>query len=236
MHSFTHALRDSSVNSPWKELLKHKPTEDICPKEFELNAVLALCTLFHRYCEIPPCWRLYYYAMQRTLPGDEYRPYSSIYDCIKSKWWLLNFLFIYIYIWRFYLFIGREREGDWEGKKHQCVVVSRMPPTGDLACNPGMCPDLESNRRPFGSQAGTVLNPLSHTSQACYIFTIIFFFIFSLNFLFGIYLYLFTSYCELCYPSLCSWYSGTCAWRVFSKLEKKREVAAGYKILAQLYV
>ena len=113
--------------------------------------------------------------MQRTLPGDEYRPYSSIYDCIKSKWWLLNFLFIYIYIWRFYLFIGREREGDWEGKKHQCVVVSRMPPTGDLACNPGMCPDLESNRRPFGSQAGTVLNPLSHTSQACYIFTIIFF-------------------------------------------------------------
>ena len=28
------------------------------------------------------------------------------------------------------------------------------PPTGDLACNPGMCPDWESNWRPFGSQAG----------------------------------------------------------------------------------
>ena len=28
-------------------------------------------------------------------------------------------------------------------------------PTGDLACNPGMCPNWESNWQPFGSQAGT---------------------------------------------------------------------------------
>ena len=30
-----------------------------------------------------------------------------------------------------------------------------MPPTGDLAHNPGMCPDWESNWRPFGLQAGS---------------------------------------------------------------------------------
>ena len=29
-----------------------------------------------------------------------------------------------------------------------------MPPTGDLAHNPGMCPDWESNQWPFGTQAG----------------------------------------------------------------------------------
>ena len=29
-----------------------------------------------------------------------------------------------------------------------------MPPPGNLAHNPGMCPDWESNQRPFGSQAG----------------------------------------------------------------------------------
>ena len=34
-----------------------------------------------------------------------------------------------------YSFSGRE------GKKHQCVVASCAPPTRDLACNPGMCPD-----------------------------------------------------------------------------------------------
>ena len=29
-----------------------------------------------------------------------------------------------------------------------------MPPTGDIASNPGICPDRELNQRPFGSQAG----------------------------------------------------------------------------------
>ena len=49
----------------------------------------------------------------------------------------------------------RGREGKGEGQKHQCVVASRMPPTGDLAGNPGLFPDWELNWRPFGSQAGT---------------------------------------------------------------------------------
>ena len=65
-------------------------------------------------------------------------------------------LFIYLFL-RFYLLIFREkgRERDREGEKHQCVVASHAPPTGDLAHNPGMCPDWESNWQPFGSQAGT---------------------------------------------------------------------------------
>ena len=55
------------------------------------------------------------------------------------------------------LFIFRERgkDRDREGEKHQCVVASCTPPTGDLAYNPGMCPEWESNRQPFGSLAGT---------------------------------------------------------------------------------
>ena len=36
-------------------------------------------------------------------------------------------------------------EGEREGEKHQCVVASRTPPNGDLARNPGMCPDWESD-------------------------------------------------------------------------------------------
>ena len=59
-------------------------------------------------------------------------------------------------------FRDRGREGEREGKKHQCVVASHVPLTGDLARNPGMCPDWEWNQQPFGSQAGA---PLSHTSQ-----------------------------------------------------------------------
>ena len=40
-----------------------------------------------------------------------------------------------------------------EGGKQQCVVAPPTPPTGDLACNPGMCPGWECNQLPFGSQA-----------------------------------------------------------------------------------
>ena len=51
------------------------------------------------------------------------------------------------------LFIFREkgREEEREGEKHQCVVASCPPSTGDLALNPGLCPEWESNQQPFGS-------------------------------------------------------------------------------------
>ena len=57
---------------------------------------------------------------------------------------------IQTFLQKIYLFIFRERRR--EGEKHQSVA-SRTPPTGHLARNPGMCPDRESNRQPFGSQA-----------------------------------------------------------------------------------
>ena len=57
-----------------------------------------------------------------------------------------NILFIY--------FLERG-EGEREGEKHQCVVASHEPLTGDIVHNPGMCPDWESNLQLFGSQART---------------------------------------------------------------------------------
>ena len=52
-----------------------------------------------------------------------------------------------------YLFLDRWGWKEKEGEKHQCVVASRVPPIGDLARNPGMRPDWESNQRFFDSQA-----------------------------------------------------------------------------------
>ena len=53
------------------------------------------------------------------------------------------------------LFIFREkgRERERQREKYHCVVASRVPPIGDLARNPGMCPDGELNHQPFGLQA-----------------------------------------------------------------------------------
>ena len=53
-----------------------------------------------------------------------------------------------------YLFIEKGMEGGKEGEKHQCGVASHMPLTGNLACNPDMCPDWELNQWPFGFKAG----------------------------------------------------------------------------------
>ena len=57
-------------------------------------------------------------------------------------------------------------KGRRRGEKHQCVVASCTPPTGDLACNPGICPDREMDCQSFGLQVcRPVLKPLRHTSQ-----------------------------------------------------------------------
>ena len=51
------------------------------------------------------------------------------------------------------LFLFREGKGRRKGEKHQCVVTSRAPPTGDLAPIPGMCPHWELHQLSFSSQA-----------------------------------------------------------------------------------
>ena len=71
---------------------------------------------------------------------------------------------IYIFKDFIYLVLERGREREREREKHQCVVASHVAPEGDLACNPGMCPDWESNRLPFGLQP--TLNSLSYTSRS----------------------------------------------------------------------
>ena len=66
----------------------------------------------------------------------------------------LRTAFIFLFLKNNILFLFRERgrEGEREEEKHHCVVASHVPPTGDLASNPGMCPDWELNWQPFGLQ------------------------------------------------------------------------------------
>ena len=62
-----------------------------------------------------------------------------------------------------YLFREQGREEEREGENHQCVVAPCTFPAGGLACNPGMCPDWESNHDPLVHRP--MLNPLGYTSQ-----------------------------------------------------------------------
>ena len=56
------------------------------------------------------------------------------------------------------------------GEKEQYVVVSYLPPTGDLACKPGTCPDWESNGQLFGSGGSVipVLRPTHNSHIFCF--------------------------------------------------------------------
>ena len=62
--------------------------------------------------------------------------------------------------WNSFLdFIYFFRERGWKREEREGNINVWLPctsaPTGDLALNPGMCPDWELNQRPFGSQAST---------------------------------------------------------------------------------
>ena len=52
-----------------------------------------------------------------------------------------------------FIYFLREKGGRKRGRETSACGFAH-PPTGDLACNPGMCPDWELNQQPFGSQAG----------------------------------------------------------------------------------
>ena len=62
----------------------------------------------------------------------------------------------FFFFFKIYLFILREREGrKKERERNSNVWLPLVPPAGDLACNPDMCPDWELNQRPFGLQTST---------------------------------------------------------------------------------
>ena len=80
----------------------------------------------------------------------------------KSLGKLGNAEVLFFFFERFYLFIFREGS---EREKHHVVTASQAPPTGDLAHNPDMCPDWESNWRPFGSQSSAQSTEPHQTGQ-----------------------------------------------------------------------
>ena len=77
--------------------------------------------------------------------------YEMITRSLVTIWIHITFLKILL------IFRDREKERDsnMDVQKIHWLVVFCMPPTGDLAHNPGMWPDWESNQWPFASQAGT---------------------------------------------------------------------------------
>ena len=113
------------------------------------------------HSDVRLCWACSPSCLQRHSAQGSSGPVGSGYLRWCWSWEQLALLFLK----RFYLFIFRERgrEGEREEEKHQCVVASRAPSTGDLACNLGIVPTGVQTGNPLVQ--GPALNPLSHSSQ-----------------------------------------------------------------------
>ena len=83
-------------------------------------------------------------------------------SCLHKCFFFFSFSFFYFFIFKdfIYLFLDggegrkKERERNIDVWVIHSSFTSRIPSTGDLACNTGMCPDWELNWWPFSSQAG----------------------------------------------------------------------------------
>ena len=78
------------------------------------------------------------------------------------------FFMIYLFFKDFiYLFLERGEAGKTERGRNINVWLPTRP-TGDQARRiPGMCPDWESNRWPFGLQTGAQSTELHQPGQIC---------------------------------------------------------------------
>ena len=103
----------------------------------------------------------------------------------------LSLLFFKILFTYFQRQGGRKRGKHWCAKRNIDQLPPRTPLSGELACNPGMCPDRESKWWPFGLQAGdqstesywpglcVSFDLKSHVVSIC-VFFFLFFFLFFL--------------------------------------------------------
>ena len=108
-----------------------------------------------------PVW---YHIKAHGAGGDKGRKNGILHllSACRAAVFYINYFILFLKI-LFIYFLEKEKEGEREGEKHQCVVASYLNPPGNLAHNPGMCPTR--------TQTGDLLvprpalNPMSHTSQ-----------------------------------------------------------------------
>ena len=102
------------------------------------------------------CERCHYKYWAPAWPFLRALPEGNTWHCLEHRRRSNLFFFL-----RFYLFIFRERgrEGEREEEKHQCVVASCTPPTGELATTQ-MCA-LTGNQTGDPLLRRPTLNPLS---------------------------------------------------------------------------
>ena len=108
-----------------------------------LNARLEKIKIYRKHC-----------SEVDTAMNQESEELTLTPDSVIDEQWGLEVAILTplpFHIFFLYVFVERGREGEEEGEKHKSAA-SFTPPTGDLACNPGICSDRKRNQRPFRFQ------------------------------------------------------------------------------------
>ena len=96
-------------------------------------------------------WKECFYTQMFNYYLQTYMLYFLyVYNCFTcSKYFhsILNSFISFVKRFCLCIFLERRMKGGRKGEKHQCVIASYAPCTGDLAHNAGMCPDWELNWR-----------------------------------------------------------------------------------------
>ena len=109
--------------------------------------------------ESSPGFKFYHLLLWKTLKTNFVNPATLINTRANTHSSIFAFFFNVtnegFCLFKVYLFLegGEGRKKERERNINQLPLGT--PPTEDLAHNPGMCPDWESNQRSFDSQAGT---------------------------------------------------------------------------------
>ena len=93
-------------------------------------------------------------------------PKSNWLNMCKALWFFSYIFNSSLFLCRkyfIYLFLERGEGREKERERNINVWLPLVhPPTGDLACNPGLCPAWELNQGPFGSWAAGTLSTEPH--------------------------------------------------------------------------
>ena len=138
----THLVQMDSSNWYWVEMkASFKKTERMAFSLFKYILLIMLLKFSHIFSPfyLPPS----YTPLPPAFPLSSC-PQVTHLSSLASSFPILFFFNDFIYF-------QRERKGEREVEKHQCVREVSMGCL--LTYNLGTCPDWESNQRPFGSQA-----------------------------------------------------------------------------------
>ena len=127
------------------------PYRHVLISRFSILFHLLLCLFLCHFHALFITLAMWYSLISSTELLSNLFFFFKISVVIQSLWWFhVNFLKYFILVLILERGEGREREGEEHQCERETMIGCLRHAPGHQVCNPGMCPDQESNRQPYG--------------------------------------------------------------------------------------